>query len=85
MCSHVGVASGCALGGRGVWVCSGHFISIPCSSECCFLRKQVPCRLGAKKLMAKGLFSEAEVIRGYDWIWGNQDGKGLLSHCSVSQ
>jgi len=30
--------------------------------------------------MAKGLFSEAEVIRGHDWIWGNQDGKGSLHH-----
>ena len=29
----------------------------------------------AKKLAAKGLFTNAEVIRGHDWLWGDQDGE----------
>lgn len=30
------------------------------------------------KIQAKGIFVGAHVVRGYDWDWGNQDGKQLL-------
>ena len=35
----------------------------------------VPPRKISKKISARGLFPEAKVVRGQDWIWGNQDGE----------
>ena len=35
----------------------------------------VPPRKVSKKISARGLFPEAKVVRGQDWIWGNQDGE----------
>lgn len=32
-------------------------------------------RATSTRLVAKGLFKGAEVVRGYDWLWGDQDGK----------
>ena len=37
----------------------------------------VPCRAGATKWRALGLFPGAQAIRGPDWTWGDQDGKKL--------
>ena len=34
----------------------------------------VPPRKSAKKMMAKGFFPDSEVVRGHDWLWGDQDG-----------
>ncbi len=41
-----------------------------------FYRIQLGQRKGAKRTMAKGIFLEAEVVRGHDWLWADQDGKG---------
>jgi hypothetical protein len=30
------------------------------------------------KIQARGIFAGARVMRGYDWDWGNQDGKEEL-------
>ena len=35
----------------------------------------VPTRESSKKVLAKGFFPDAEVIRGHDWLWGDQDGE----------
>lgn len=35
-------------------------------------------RLGAKTIEAKGIFPRAEVTRGHDWLWGDQDGKNSV-------
>jgi hypothetical protein len=35
----------------------------------------IPPRKISKKIPARGLFPEAKVVRGQDWIWGNQDGE----------
>ena len=48
---------------------------------------KVTCREGAGRVMAMGLFPDAEVVRGHDWIWGDQDGNvgfcfSKISHCS---
>ena len=29
------------------------------------------------RIEARGIFPGAEVVRGHDWRWGNQDGKRL--------
>jgi hypothetical protein len=26
-------------------------------------------------VVARGFFPDAEVVRGHDWLWGDQDGK----------
>ena len=39
-----------------------------------FYRVKLPSRKGASRIMATGMFPDAEVVRGHDWIWGNQDG-----------
>ncbi len=41
----------------------------------------MPARGTGKRIQAKGLFANASVSRGHDWIWGDQDG-GLLAHLS---
>ena len=43
-----------------------------------FFRSRVPPRLGAKTIEAKGIFPRAEVTRGHDWLWGDQDGKNSV-------
>lgn len=35
----------------------------------------IPPRKISKKISARGLFPDAKVVRGQDWIWGNQDGE----------
>ena len=35
----------------------------------------MPPRLGSKTMSAKGIFPSAEVVRGHDWLWGDQDGE----------
>lgn len=39
-----------------------------------FFRVYVGRRLGKCKVEAKGIFCGAQVTRGPDWDWGNQDG-----------
>ena len=45
-------------------------------SYCC--STQVAPRRNARKLVAKGLFPDATVVRGHDWEWDNQDGKNRI-------
>ena len=40
----------------------------------CF-RTKIPGRHGARRLAVKGIFPGAEVIRGRDWKWEDQDGE----------
>ena len=35
----------------------------------------VPPRTSSKRITARGLFPNAKVVRGRDWMWQNQDGK----------
>ena len=35
----------------------------------------MPARESSKKVLAKGFFQDAEVVRGHDWLWGDQDGE----------
>ena len=39
-----------------------------------FQRVMVSCRADAKRVEAKGLFAGAEVVRGPNWKFGDQDG-----------
>ena len=41
------------------------------------LSTQLPPRKSSKRLTAKGLFPDAKVLRGHDWLWGDQDGEGV--------
>ena len=61
---------------RGVQiVCSVHcFKSM---HTCCRLR--MGARLESKRLVARGIFPGAQVVRGVDWRWGDQDGT-MCSH-----
>ena len=34
----------------------------------------MPIRSQSKKIMSKGMFEGAVVVRGRDWSWQNQDG-----------
>ena len=34
----------------------------------------VSLRSQSAKVLSKGLFKSAEVVRGHDWLWGDQDG-----------
>ena len=45
-------------------------------SSCIVLgsRILVPPRKNARKVVAKGLFPNAIVVRGHDWKWEDQDG-----------
>eukprot|EP00731_Ephydatia_muelleri_P014626 Em0008g346a len=38
------------------------------------LRVRVAPRSNATRIAAKGIFPNAEVVRGKDWVWGDQDG-----------
>lgn len=38
------------------------------------LRSMVGCRRGARVVESMGIFPPAEVVRGHDWSWGQQDG-----------
>ena len=38
-------------------------------------------RVDARQVEAKGIFSGAEVVRGHNWKYGDQDGEG--ENCSV--
>ena len=40
-----------------------------------FQRSMVSCRAGAKRVEAKGVFVGAEVVRGPNWRFGDQDGE----------
>lgn len=40
----------------------------------CVCRVEVPHRSGARRIMSIGMFPSAEVARGHDWLWGDQDG-----------
>ena len=40
-----------------------------------FQRSIVSCRAGAKRVEAKGVFVGAEVVRGPNWRFGDQDGE----------
>ena len=40
-------------------------------------RTRVPSRARSLRIEARGIFLGAEVVRGHDWRWGNQDGKWL--------
>ena len=33
------------------------------------------CRQGARTVECMGIFPLAEVVRGHDWCWGQQDGQ----------
>ena len=35
----------------------------------------LPTRESSQKICAKGFFANAKVVRGHDWLWGDQDGK----------
>ena len=43
-------------------------------------RVRLQCRGESKKVMAKGIFEKAVVVRGRDWMWKNQDGWFLCVH-----
>ena len=45
---------------------------------CAFFSHEVPKRANSKKIEVKGIFSNARVVRGPDWDWGNQDGMYLF-------
>ena len=40
-----------------------------------FQRLKVSCRAGAERVEAKGVFVGAEVVRGPNWRFGDQDGE----------
>lgn len=40
-------------------------------------RVTMPARGTGPRIQAKGLFPNAVVSRGHDWIWGDQDGEGF--------
>ena len=44
-------------------------------------------RRNTRKVVAKGLFPDATVMRGHDWEWDDQDGKNIimrgLDYCTV--
>ena len=42
-------------------------------------RHYIPARTGARRVMAKGAYPRAEVTRGTDWDYGDDDGKGWLN------
>ena len=42
------------------------------------IRVRLQCRSESKKVMSKGVFEQAVVVRGRDWMWKNQDGQFLF-------
>lgn len=49
------------------------FLSQRSCCSCC--RSMMGCRRGAKAVESMGIFPPAEVVRGHDWSWGQQDGE----------
>lgn len=39
--------------------------------------ERVSPRKTSKRITVRGLFPNAKVVRGRDWIWGDQDGEQL--------
>ena len=55
-------------------MCNGlNFIQCVCVCVC-VCRVEIPPRSGARRVMSIGMFPYAEVARGHDWLWGDQDG-----------
>ena len=47
-------------------------------------RVQVPMRMNCERIAARGIFPGAEVVRGCDWRWRDQDGNEKRnSACSL--
>ena len=44
-------------------------------SRCCSDRVRLGSRNESRRVVAKGIFPGAQVKRGVDWSWGNQDGE----------
>ena len=42
-----------------------------------YYRTRIPSRARSLRIEARGIFPGAEVVRGHNWRWGNQDGKWL--------
>ena len=42
-----------------------------------YYRTRIPSRARSLRIEARGIFPGAEVVRGHNWRWGNQDGKRL--------
>ena len=49
--------------------------SFICSLHVCAHSVVLPTRESSQKICAKGFFANAMVVRGHDWLWGDQDGK----------
>ena len=45
-------------------------------------RVKVSPRSGARQVMSIGMFPHAEVARGHDWLWGDQDGMYVKRMCT---
>lgn len=43
----------------------------------CVCSVVMPTRDLSRKVLARGFFPDAEVVRGHDWLWGDQDGKEI--------
>ncbi len=51
--------------------------SYDCGSDVSIVRSFIqPQRMNGRRITAKGMFPGAEVMRGHDWLWGDQDGEG---------
>ena len=44
----------------------------------------MPARKNSPRLMSEGIFPNAEVVRGHDWLWGDQDGMYVISYICIS-
>ena len=55
---------------------------LKCCNHYLYYRHYIPARMGARRVMARGAFPRAEVIRGTDWDYGDDDGK--LTMCAFS-
>ena len=49
-------------------------LSLSLSLSLSLCRVIVPPRKSSKTVIAKGFFADAVVVRGHDWLWGDQDG-----------
>ena len=43
----------------------------------------LPARKLSRKIPAGGFVPDATIIRGQNWVWGDQDGKLTYNVCSV--
>ena len=68
-----------------LWCCIAVFVMYPiCLSLFdSSIRTKVSFRDGAHRVMAKGMFPNAEVVRGHDWLWGDQDGVYTILHSHI--